>query len=135
LGSLSSHEFQKLVYTIRSLLFLTKHISDGHRFASFAPIRTNITCEWFVNGRSYFEALLRAIPLATHEIFIAGWWVAPALYLARDRPELDRSTQLGNLLKTRAEQGVKVYILIWNETNWGYNLGSYSTKTWLENQR
>ena len=108
---------------------------DGHRYASFAPVRDNNTCEWFVNGRSYFEALLKAIPLATHEIFIAGWWVAPAVYLSREKAELDNATQLGELLASRAEQGVKVYVLIWNETNWGYNLGSHATKTWLEKQR
>lgn len=77
---------------------------------------------------------MTAIPLATREIFIAGWWVAPGVYLSRGENP-DENWMLGHLLASRAEAGVKVYVLIWNETNWGYNLGSHQTKDWLEKQR
>lgn len=55
-----------------------------HRYGSFVPARRNVPARWTVNGRQTFEAIAEALESAQEEIFIAGWWVTPELYLRRD---------------------------------------------------
>lgn len=61
----------------------------AHRFDSFAPLRTGISAQWFVDGkyvvsvgiemliisRDTYEAIAEAINSAREEIFITDWYV------------------------------------------------------------
>jgi phospholipase D1/2 len=72
----------------------TSHFVESNRFDSFAPIRTNVSAQWLVDGvspisfvlsghlvhsrqRDYFWNLSRAILLAKDTIYIHDWWLSP----------------------------------------------------------
>lgn len=56
----------------------------------------------------------QAISAAKHQVFIAGWWVSPELHLLRPWREHPES-RLSTLLKRKAEEGVRVYVLVYDE--------------------
>ncbi|ODN95881.1 phospholipase D [Cryptococcus wingfieldii CBS 7118] len=85
-----------------------------NRFDSFAPLRVNVAAQWLVDGRDYFWNLSRAINMAKDRIYIHDWWISPELYLRRPGNERYR---LDNLLKRKAEEGVKIFIIIYNEVS------------------
>ncbi|KAK8858386.1 hypothetical protein IAR55_002613 [Kwoniella newhampshirensis] len=85
-----------------------------NRFDSFAPLRVNVAAQWLVDGRDYFWNLSRAINMAKDRIYIHDWWVSPELYLRRPGDERYR---LDNLLKRKAEDGVKIFLIIYNEVS------------------
>lgn len=47
-------------------------------------------------------------------IFILDWWLSPELYLRRP-PALHEEWRLDRLLKRKAEQGVKIFVIVYNE--------------------
>lgn len=85
-----------------------------NRFDSFAPIRMNVAAQWLVDGRDYFWNLSRAINMAKDRIYIHDWWISPELYLRRPGNERYR---LDNLLKRKAQEGVKIFLIIYNEVS------------------
>nr|XP_019045930.1 phospholipase D [Kwoniella bestiolae CBS 10118]OCF24860.1 phospholipase D [Kwoniella bestiolae CBS 10118] len=85
-----------------------------NRFDSFAPLRVNVAAQWLVDGRDYFWNLSRAINMAKDRIYIHDWWISPELYLRRPGDERYR---LDNLLKRKAQDGVKVFVIIYNEVS------------------
>lgn len=54
-------------------------------------------------------------------------------YLKRELHPFDRKYRLDSMLLERAKAGVKVYVLIWDESNLGINLASRWVKVFLEN--
>ncbi|EIW66666.1 hypothetical protein TREMEDRAFT_34686 [Tremella mesenterica DSM 1558] len=88
--------------------------SGRNRFDSFAPLRINVAAQWLVDGRDYFWNLSRAMNMAKDRIYIHDWWISPELYLRRPGDERYR---LDNLLKRKAEEGVKIFIIIYNEVS------------------
>eukprot|EP01133_Synstelium_polycarpum_P014272 gene14272-16846_t len=110
-----------------------RHFSRrGYRFESFAQPRNFNSCQWFINGSSYYAELAKSISKARHEIFITGWWVWPYVILDRSSPADLINTRLDRLLTERAKAGVKVYILMWNETNLGIQLGTKHSMRWFQ---
>lgn len=85
-----------------------------NRFDSFAPIRMNVAAQWLVDGRDYFWNLSRALNMAKDRVYIHDWWISPELYLRRPGNERYR---LDNLLKRKAEEGVKIFLIIYNEVS------------------
>ncbi|KAH1124534.1 hypothetical protein GLYMA_06G068700v4 [Glycine max] len=59
-----------------------------------------------------WEDINKAINEAKYFIYITGWAVYTEITLVRDK---DESETLGELLKRKADQGVKVLLLIWND--------------------
>ncbi|KYQ92917.1 phospholipase D1 [Tieghemostelium lacteum] len=110
------------------------HSRYGYRFQAFSKVREHIQSEWFINGAEYYGRLAQCLREAKYEIFIAGWWVWPYVCLERhaDNEEKQLKSRLDKILTERAEQGVKIRILVWNETNIGVQLGSGHAKRWLE---
>ncbi|KAG9016332.1 Phospholipase D1 [Tulasnella sp. 427] len=90
------------------------HWTGNNRFGSFAPIRLNVNATWLADGRDYFWNLGRAIMLAKERIYIHDWWLSPELYLRRPGQEHYR---LDRLLQRKAEQGVKVYVILYKEVS------------------
>ena len=66
------------------------------RHKSFAPVRKNQFCKWFVNASQYMEQALEAIISAKEEIFITDWWFSPEIYLKR--PSKDLQNRLDKIL-------------------------------------
>ncbi|TFK73598.1 phospholipase D [Pluteus cervinus] len=85
-----------------------------NRFDSFAPIRMNVAAQWLVDGRDYFWNLSRAILLAKESIYIHDWWLSPELQMRR--PEKERY-RLDRLLERKAQEGVKIYIILYQEVS------------------
>ncbi|KAN0063012.1 Phospholipase D1 [Thecaphora frezii] len=88
--------------------------SGSNRFESFAPIRLNASAQWLVDGRDYYWNLSKALLMAKDRIFIHDWWLSPELYLRRPGHPKWR---LDNILKKKAEEGVKIFVIIYNEVS------------------
>ncbi|XP_043539599.1 phospholipase D1-like [Chiloscyllium plagiosum] len=108
-----------------------RHAQDfltEHRFDSFVPARHDIQTRWFVNGSEYFSAVADALEQAKEDIFIADWWLSPEIHLKR--PARSNYWRLDRLLKRKAEQGVKIFVLLYKEVELALGINSgYSKRT------
>ncbi|XP_051544488.1 phospholipase D2-like isoform X2 [Myxocyprinus asiaticus] len=101
--------------------------SQTHRFEGFAPPRPDTLTKWYVNGNGYFSDVADALEQAKEEIFITDWWLSPEVFLKR--PATGTYWRLDKILKRKAEQGVKVCVLLYKELlALGINSG-YSKRT------
>ncbi|UJR34309.1 hypothetical protein I4U23_021712 [Adineta vaga] len=104
-------------------------LAEQHPFNSFAPKRQQQYAQWFVNGQSYMEAVAKGILAAKEEIFITDWWLSPEILLVR--PYGDDSMRLDNLLGKRAEEGIRVYVMVFKDIVQVVGLNSWHTKAKL----
>ncbi|KAN0009210.1 hypothetical protein ACTFIU_006483 [Dictyostelium citrinum] len=95
------------------------------------PQRDHISVKLYVDCDDYFAASAQAIENATREVFITAWFLSPEVYLIRF-PTLDERYRLDNLLKRKAMQGVKIFIILWDETKIATFKGSKRAKDKLE---
>lgn len=95
---------------------MDKFIQEARDLPVSFPKRT-LKCvpEYYGCGKEYFSALYDALLLAKESIFIAGWMFTPEIYLKRDEFPWNSSHRLESILKTKAEEGVKVFVLIYND--------------------
>lgn len=89
-------------------------IAQSHRFSSFAPVREGNKIKWYVDARDYFWAVSEALEKAKESIYLADWWISPELFLRRP-PYGNQYWRLDQILKRRAEAGVKIYVIIYKE--------------------
>ncbi|GKV36534.1 hypothetical protein SLEP1_g44655 [Rubroshorea leprosula] len=84
---------------------------DAHHSSAFQP-------PFCLTPRKLWEDVYKAIEGAKHLIYIAGWSFNPKMVLVRD-PETvmphARGVKLGELLKRKAEEGVAVRIMLWDD--------------------
>lgn len=73
----------------------------SHRFGSFAPMRKNQRCKWYLNASRYMEDVLKGIQAAKEEIFITDWWLSPELFLVRPTSS-DIQFRLDKVLQKKA---------------------------------
>ncbi|KAJ2472261.1 hypothetical protein GGI02_001697 [Coemansia sp. RSA 2322] len=102
-----------------------------HRFASFAPIRDSSRVIWFVDGDDYFYAVSEALENATDCIYIEDWWLSPEIHLRRPY-HLNEQYRLDRLLKRKAEEGIKIYVVIYKEVTVSLSINSSYTKRKLQ---
>ncbi len=95
-------------------------------YDSFVPQRSNQLCKWYVNASEYMEHVMLALNSAREEIYITDWWIVPELYLKR--PKYDLQYRLDKILFKKANEGVKIYILIFKEVTFAVNLMSSRAK-------
>ncbi|PPQ84945.1 hypothetical protein CVT25_004458 [Psilocybe cyanescens] len=110
---------------------LRAEIRAGHRFSSFAAERSGNTAKWHIDGHDYMWALSEMIDNATEAIFITDWWLTPELYLRRP-PAYFPEWRLDKLLKRKAEQGVKIHVIVYKEVTQTMSMSSKHTKNKLE---
>lgn len=67
----------------------------------------------FVHGKCWRD-ILAAIGKATRLIYITGWSVVHSIRLVRDDDSIAGST-LGELLKIKSQEGVRVLLLVWDD--------------------
>ncbi|KAI9658162.1 MAG: Phospholipase D1 [Alyxoria varia] len=101
-----------------------------HRFDSFAPKRSNVFAEWLVDARDYMWRLSQAVDLAKRVIYIHDWWLSPELFLRRP-PAANMEWRLDNLLRRKAQQGVKIYVLLYRNINQAIPIESEFSKARL----
>ncbi|KAI9022223.1 hypothetical protein CLU79DRAFT_719197 [Phycomyces nitens] len=104
--------------------------SGFHRFDSYAPVRKGCQTTWFVDGRDYLWDVSVAMEHAKHSIYIHDWWLSPELYLRRPATQFPEY-RLDQILKRKAEQGVKIYIIIYKEVAMALPLYSHYAKKHL----
>lgn len=87
--------------------------------------RAGISCRWMVDGRDGFEEFRKAILWAKQEIYITSWFLSAHVFLGPGE-------RLDLVLKQKATEGVRVYIILWNETKLTLDLNSKYTADYLE---
>ncbi len=114
---------------------LTEHYRDSNRviehpFQGSFPQRTNCDVKVYTYTRDYFVAVAKALLSAQNEIFITSWILCPTLLLTR--PPFP-SLRLDQILKYKAELGVKIYVLLYKEVeHTGQEHDSLGAKNYLE---
>ncbi|KAG7457129.1 hypothetical protein MATL_G00243220 [Megalops atlanticus] len=112
--------------------FVRKHgkaFLRDHRFGSFAREEENIPAKWYVNGKTYMEDVANALEEAREEIFITDWWLSPEIFLKRPVVEGNR-WRLDCILKRKAQQGVRIYVMLYKEVELALGINSeYSKRT------
>ncbi|TFK51187.1 phospholipase D/nuclease [Heliocybe sulcata] len=106
-------------------------IMAGHRFQSFADERAENFVKWHIDGHDYMYALSEMLDSAKECIFILDWWLTPELFLRRP-PSYHPEWRLDRVLKRKAEQGVKIYVVVYKEVTQTMSMSSHHTKVVLE---
>ncbi|KAL8777149.1 MAG: hypothetical protein Q9213_007988, partial [Squamulea squamosa] len=86
--------------------------SKPNRFDSFAPLRSNVHARWLVDGRDHMWNVSRAISMAKDVIYIHDWWLTPELYMRRPAA-ISQKWRLDRLLQRKAQEGVKVFVIVY----------------------
>ncbi|KAI9275903.1 hypothetical protein BDA99DRAFT_496737 [Phascolomyces articulosus] len=102
-----------------------------HRYDSFAPVRHDAKVKYFIDGHDYCWAVSEAIANARQVIYIEDWWLSPEMYLRRP-PAKYEEYRIDNLLKRKAEEGVKIFIVVYKEVSLALTINSKHTKNHLE---
>jgi len=102
-----------------------------NRYKSFACEREGCHVKWYIDGKDYFYAVSEALMGAKEEIFIEDWWLSPELYLRRP-PAKNEEYRLDKLLKKKAQQGVKIYVVLYKEMTQALTLDSSHSKHSLQ---
>uniref|UniRef100_A0A1I8FZZ6 Calpain catalytic domain-containing protein n=1 Tax=Macrostomum lignano TaxID=282301 RepID=A0A1I8FZZ6_9PLAT len=83
-------------------------------FGSFAPSRSGVKAQWYLDGGAYMYAVADAIDSAATEIWICANRLSPEVHLRR--PDATGQHQLGSALMHKAKSGVRVCLLLDNPT-------------------
>nr|POF01099.1 phospholipase d1 [Quercus suber] len=97
------------------------------RFNSFAPVRHNVWSRWLVDGRDHMWQVSRAIDNAKDMIYIHDWWLSPELYLRRPAA-ISQKWRLDRLLQRKAQEGVKIFVIIYRNVESAIPIDSEYTK-------
>ncbi|XP_064188712.1 phospholipase D1-like isoform X2 [Anguilla rostrata] len=115
--------------------FVQNHGKDflqDHRFGSFAREEENIPAKWYVNGKNYMHDVADALEEAKEEIFITDWWLSPEIFLKRPVVEGNR-WRLDCVLKRKAQQGVRIFVMLYKEVELALGINSgYSKRTLMD---
>ena len=104
-----------------------------NRFKSFAPVRENSFCKYYIDGQDYFHDVCDALLSAQNEVFITDWWLSPEIYLKRPVSLTKNTyTRLDRILKRIAENGVLIKIIVYNEPKVALNIDSEHTQNSLQ---
>jgi len=106
-------------------------INASHRFNSFADQRSQNFVKWHIDGHDYMYAVSEMLESAKEAIFILDWWLTPELYLRRP-PAYNPEWRLDRVLKRKAEQGVRIYVIVYKEVTQTMSMSSHHTKSALE---
>ncbi|KAI5356651.1 putative phospholipase D/Transphosphatidylase, PX domain superfamily [Septoria linicola] len=101
--------------------------SKKQRFASFAPVRNNVWARWLVDGRDHMWQVSRAIDNAKDFVYIHDWWLSPELYLRRPAA-ISQKWRLDRLLQRKAQEGVKIFVIVYRNIESAIPIDSEYTK-------
>lgn len=117
------HQFEESIRT----LIETSPWCQKNRFDSFAPVRTKCFAQWLVDGRDYMWVVSRALDEAKDVIYIHDWWLSPELYMRRPAA-ISGKWRLDRILKRKAEQGVKIFVIVYRNIDAAIPIDSQYTK-------
>ncbi|XP_046647471.1 phospholipase D1-like isoform X2 [Daphnia pulicaria] len=102
-------------------------LKGENRFRSFVPARENAVCGWFVDGADFMSTVADFIENAKEEIMISDWWLSPEIYMKR--PVVDGNKwRLDTILRRKAEEGVRVFVLLYKEVEMALGINSFYSK-------
>ncbi|KAL8649571.1 MAG: hypothetical protein Q9226_005524 [Calogaya cf. arnoldii] len=101
--------------------------SKPNRFDSYAPMRSQVHAQFLVDGRDYMWNVSRAISMAKDVIYIHDWWLTPELYMRRPAA-ISQKWRLDRLLQSKAQEGVKVFVIMYRNINSAIPIDSEYTK-------
>ena len=132
LEALDTFEFFDILAALFDAFEHSPYIMQN-RFKSFAPIRENSFCKYYIDGEEYFHDVCDALLSAQSEVFITDWWLSPEIYLKRP-VSLTRNTytRLDRILKRIAENGVMIKIVVYNEPKIALTIDSEHTQQSLQ---
>eukprot|EP00397_Hematodinium_sp_SG-2012_P001436 GEMP01001438.1.p1 GENE.GEMP01001438.1~~GEMP01001438.1.p1 ORF type:complete len:1567 (+),score=295.26 GEMP01001438.1:413-5113(+) len=84
-------------------------------YGSSFPPRQGCSVELLCDGGPYFRAVYEALEEAETDIYICDWWLTPDLSLLRGTELEVENSRIVNVLKRRAEAGVKIFIHLYKE--------------------
>ncbi|KAI1875247.1 hypothetical protein JX265_004305 [Neoarthrinium moseri] len=122
---------QQFELSVKEMLKQTEW-HQKHRFDSFAPVRSGAFAQWLVDGRDYMWNVSRAISMAQDVIYIHDWWLSPELYMRRPAA-ISQKWRLDRLLQRKAQEGVKVFVIIYRNVEQAIPIDSEYTKYALHN--
>ncbi|PRP76312.1 phospholipase D1 [Planoprotostelium fungivorum] len=96
-------------------------------YRSFAPTRMGTEASWLIDGEQTYATIAEAMCAAKESIYITDWFMTPELFMKRDATATIED-RLDKILRRKAREGVKVYILLWKETSIAVKLNSAQTK-------
>ncbi|KAG2462471.1 PLD1 Phospholipase, partial [Polypterus senegalus] len=88
------------------------------------------TLSSYVNAKGYMEDVASALEEAKEEIFITDWWLSPEIFLKRPVVE-GNYWRLDYILKRKAQQGVKIFVMLYKEVELALGINSEYTKRTL----
>lgn len=77
------------------------------------------------------EHVANMMELAKEEILISDWWLSPEIYLKRPMFEGNR-WRLDEILKRKAQNGVRVFVLLYKEVEMALGIKSGYSKQVLQ---
>jgi phospholipase D1/2 len=80
--------------------------------------------QFFIDGEDYFRAVAEGIERAEEQIMITGWYISPEFQLIRP-VSLNKDKRLDLMLKGAADRGLKVFVLVYNESSFLTNDSAY----------
>ena len=101
--------------------------SKKQRFASYAPVRNNVWARWLVDGRDHMWQVSRAIDNAKDFVYIHDWWLSPELYMRRPAA-ISQKWRMDRLLQRKAEEGVKIFVIVYRNIESAIPIDSEYTK-------
>jgi phosphatidylserine/phosphatidylglycerophosphate/cardiolipin synthase-like enzyme len=109
-----------------SVIQANRKVGDQHehQYQSFVPMRTPCAGRFFIGGKEYYDDLLVHLKAAKTEILITGWFISPQVHLTREKVKGKYVDRLDEVLLERARAGIQVYILVWDEIDAAFRLGS-----------
>ncbi|KAL1892169.1 Phospholipase D1 [Ceratocystis pirilliformis] len=122
---------QQFEASVREMLATTPW-HQPNRFDSFGPVRHNVYAQWLVDGRDYMWNVSRAIQMARDVIYIHDWWLSPELYMRRPAA-ISQKWRLDRLLQRKAQEGVKVFVIVYRNVEAAIPIDSTHTKFSLLN--
>ena len=114
---------------LESIRFMSESTAwkRSNRFGSFAPVRSDVFSQWLVDGRDYMWNVSRAISMARDVIYIHDWWLSPELYMRRPAA-ISQKWRLDRLLQRKAQEGVKIFVIVYRNINSAIPIDSEHTK-------
>lgn len=122
----NERQLQQFEDSIREMLAISPW-SKVNRFESFAPVRPKCFAQWLVDGRDHMWVLSRALNQAKDVIYIHDWWLSPELYMRRPAA-ISQKWRLDRLLKRKAEEGVKIFVIVYRNIESAIPIDSQYTK-------
>ncbi|KAF0441996.1 phospholipase D/nuclease [Gigaspora margarita] len=111
---------------------LIKYEGIDNPYGSFANVQKNVEVQAYIDGHDYFQAIEKAISEAKKEILIMGWWLSPELYLLRPCDKDEESLRLHSLFKKKADDGIKIFIILHQEQPEYFKIDSQHSEEMLQ---